>query len=296
VSDSYAWKGDSALKEEILADLNEDLARERYVQGQYLSEASDSDRAFYGCHVGCLMMAKARYDNRRSQHPIDLYYLAGDRDDRASTWHGEVPAELGMPGAIAHFWDRFFEKIAPELAPHFAVRSLECVPVGADLRLVLPKLVAWMLTDPAEGFLAGAADPQTSGENQVNGYMETVGALWQARAERLDIHPAYGLEREDVDPLQEGLHNAARGVIHDVRSPYHWAAAALPVAGSPQASYSVAEDVAGEYATAMEVQAITFPATTDPFDDEAVGAGNGLWVVAEKFFALCAAAPQGTPR
>lgn len=289
MSDSNAWLGSLELKEEILRDLAEDLERERYVQGTYLAHAEDNDQAFYGCHVGCLMMARARYDNRRSEHPAGaLAELMPGLQEVSSTWHHEVPDKLGMPRALAEFWDKTFEKMPAELAPRFAIESLQCVPVGGDLRNVLPRLIVWLLDDPQAGFLAGAPDPHTTAEGQIGAYLVVAGELWKTRAQDYTVPAQTGIN------LTENITAAVGHVESDAASPYYWASLALGSAISGAATQHVAGALLDEWAEALENGAIAFPEPRDHFDNTP-GSGDPLWFVAQKFFELCATSPQGNP-
>ena len=289
--DSYAWLGSLELKEEILADLADDLARDRYVQGSYIAGANDGEQAFYGCHVGCLMMAHSRYENRRIRVPEPLYALARAREEAASTWHNEVPDKLGMPYVVAQFWDTFFEKLPPELAPRFAVESLVCVPVGADLRTVLASLIAWLLTDPTAGFLAGEQGA-TPGEVKIREYVDVVGDMWRQCAADRARPAARGLEWSELDSVQDSIRMAAHGVPAVMTSRFYYASIALLSATSGAGVHHVALALISEYVDAIADSAIPMPPMVDEFEDSERPA---LWAIAEKFFDLCSKAPQGVP-
>ncbi len=67
--------------------------------------------------------------------------------------HGAYETELGIPVQIAHLQDWLFENLPNGEAKDFPVDFLESIPVGADLRLVLPKFVHWLLVDPENGVI-----------------------------------------------------------------------------------------------------------------------------------------------
>ena len=291
--DSYAWLGLPELKEEILRDLAEDLARQRYVQGTYIAGANDEGQAFFGCHVGCLMMAQARYENRREDDPNPLYALVSAREEHAASWHGKIPEKLGMPSDLARFWDSFFEKLPEFLAPRFAVESLACVPVGADLRNVLHNLIVWLLVDDRAGFLAGAREPATPDEQQLGSYMTVVGDYWKHRAQDYTRSSQVALDPALADDMIPKVTALVQGIDHDVNSPYHWAYMAVHSALSGTIAHHVAGALAGEWVEAFDNGAITFPDYYDPFADDTEN--EPLWFIARKFFELCAEAPQGKP-
>lgn len=293
MSDSNAWLGSIELKEEILRDLAEDLELERYVQGSYIASANDDDQAFYGCHVGCLMMARARYDNRRDSSPVRLVDLLTGVLERGLSWHGQVPEMLGMPRDLAEFWDKTYEKLPPDLAPRFAVESLECVPVGADLRTVLHRLIAWLLDDPQAGFLAGAREPRTTAELQLGSYLVMLGALWNNRAQDYTRPAHIGLDLIDTEDLADKIPSIGREIEDDLGSPFYWATLAMHSAARGTVTHHVAGALIDEWAEAFENRAIGFPADYDPFGDGEAQANNPLWFIVRKFFDLCATSPQG---
>lgn len=295
--DANAWLGSAELKAEIMHDLSEDLERERYVQGSYLTGAEDSEKAFYGCHVGCLMMAAARYENRRdADPPLALSVLAGEVAGRASggMWHHLVTEKLGMPRDLAEFWDKVYEQLPPSLAPRFAVDSLECVQPGADLRTVLHQLIVWLLIDPQGGFLARAR-PVTTAEQELGSYLQVLGALWNARAQDYTLPAHEGIGRIQTEQLAESVAIVAGDITKDAGSPFHWAALALHSAASGTVTHHVAGALICEWVESIDAGAMKLPDVPliDPFEDEILAHERPWWLVATKFFQLCENAPQG---
>jgi hypothetical protein len=60
--------------------------------------------------------------------------------------HNRYEDELGIPEVLAHLEDRIFETLPLDEARDWPVRFLEAIPVGADLSLVWPCFVLWLLT------------------------------------------------------------------------------------------------------------------------------------------------------
>jgi hypothetical protein len=292
-ADANAWLGSKELKEEILHDLADDLEKDRYVQGSYLTGAEDDEKAFYGCHVGCLMVAAARYDNRRHDDPAPLDVLASGVAERGM-WHDLVVEKLGMPRDLAQFWDKFYEQLPASLAPRFAVESLRCVPVGADLRTVLHQLITWLLGDEHAGFLARAR-PGTAAEQELQSYLVVFGAYWAARAQDYTRPAHVGLGPIHTDELAEKVRTIGADITDDVGSPFYWAAQALRSAASGTATHHVAGALICEWVAAIDAGAMEMPRLPliDPFEDEMLAHEQPWWLVAAKFFQLCAAAPQG---
>jgi hypothetical protein len=55
--------------------------------------------------------------------------------------------ELGIPRHIASLQDCIFENLSPEERSTFPLAFLEAIPVGADLSLVIPRFLVWLLSD-----------------------------------------------------------------------------------------------------------------------------------------------------
>jgi hypothetical protein len=174
------------------------------------------------------------------------------------------------------------------LAPRFAVESLECVPVGADLRNVLCALIAWLLTDPVAGFLAGEQGA-TPAEAKVREYVDVVGAMWQQRADNHTMQAATGIGLAELEVLESDIRDAAHGVPVDCDSRFYYASLALLSAASGSVVHHVALALIDEYTEAISDNAIPLP-VFNQFDNPDRPA---LWAVAEKFFDLCSKAPQG---
>lgn len=298
-----AWHGEQVLKEEIVSDLRDDLEQERFNQGGYL-ESHEGDREFVGCHIGCLMMAKTRYKMRRNKpgEPLlRLNTIATVLADEAASWHENLPAELGIPTAVGHFWDKMFESLPAELAPRFAVESLECIEAGADLSTVLPELIVWMITDPHDGFLRTTIYPLSDREHEIRAHAEQVAQVWRDRAADRTINPSTGLPGKVAGRLYAETPLYADGGDGPFARLTH--ALRYATAGAPTGH--AAAEVACSYAESVELGALTIVGHLavdpfEPFEDEdafpAVGEGErALWLVAKKFFALCASAPSQGP-
>ena len=80
---------------------------------------------------------------------------------------------------------------------------------------------------------------------------------------------------------------------------FHWTVMALVSASSGAIAVHTANAVIDEWLEAIIEEAFPLPKVAEaPFDfaDEAVGLRDvALWMVADRFFHLCAAAPQGQP-
>jgi len=67
--------------------------------------------------------------------------------------HSQYEDELGIPRQLAYLEDRIFEGLPKVEAKAFPFTFLTSIPVGADLSLVLARLMLWLLSDPESGVL-----------------------------------------------------------------------------------------------------------------------------------------------
>lgn len=127
-----AWHNDPGLKTSTIAALHEDLQHDRYIRGNY---ASIEGGEWRGCHIGCLVMSA-----HRGQGSIDS--LVTDEP----LWHELAETAFGVPIPLAYLWDRVYENVPIADAPAFAVASVEAVPVGGDLSMVVSRVMHDLLT------------------------------------------------------------------------------------------------------------------------------------------------------
>lgn len=121
-----AFHGDPAIKQKYLDRVAAHRANDELVRGHYWEQ--DKNGVFRGCAVGCT-----------------LEYVGFDL-------HATYEKELGIPTMLARAEDSIFEHLPIEsewLA--WPTEFLEAIPVGADLSLVWPRLLIWILSDPEYG-------------------------------------------------------------------------------------------------------------------------------------------------
>ena len=56
--------------------------------------------------------------------------------------------QLGLPVFLAYLDEHIFEKLPLDQAKAWPLSFIEAVPVGADLELVFPRFMHWLLSDP----------------------------------------------------------------------------------------------------------------------------------------------------
>ncbi len=108
-------------KEIALKRAAEHRAADNFIQGTY------DDKNGKGCSVGCMMKPFKGEDE---------------------SWHEAAERVHGIPQALAFLQDRMFEGLEVGKAKAWTERFYNAIPVGADLDLVVPRFMHWMMTDP----------------------------------------------------------------------------------------------------------------------------------------------------
>ena len=121
-----AFHGDPKVKEKYLARVKAHRKADQIVQRHYWEDGK-------GCAVGCTI------------HGSD---------------HQAYETELGIPIELAHLQDWIFENLPNGEARDFPVDFLESIPAGADLKLVLPQFLHWLLVDPEDGVIGCVQDEE----------------------------------------------------------------------------------------------------------------------------------------
>lgn len=112
---------DKYLKRVLAHAKADQIVKGQFVKGQYWENGK-------GCAVGCT--------------------IHGSNHDAYET-------ELGIPWQIAYLEDTLFEELPNDLAMTFPVRFLESITPGADLSLVVAKLMVWQFEDEKYGIKHG---------------------------------------------------------------------------------------------------------------------------------------------
>jgi hypothetical protein len=64
-----------------------------------------------------------------------------------------IETELGIPVWLAHLEDSIFNLLNTDDAIRWPTKFLEAIPAGADLELVHPRFLHWLLVDERSGIL-----------------------------------------------------------------------------------------------------------------------------------------------
>ncbi len=135
-----AFHGDPKVKEKYLARVKAHRKADQIVQGHYWDRGS--------CAVGCTIHGSN---------------------------HEAYETKLGIPIQLAYLQDMIFEELPNKEAKDFPVDFLESIPVGADLKPVLPRFLHWLLVDPEDGVIQYAQDEK---EEQVKEAILSVADLY----------------------------------------------------------------------------------------------------------------------
>jgi hypothetical protein len=119
-----AFNNDQKLKDKYVARVKAHYDADEIVQGVYWQDGK-------GCAVGCTL----------------------EHDNSGVSIHRRMEDELGIPRMIARLEDRIFEGLSNGEAKKFPLRFLEAITPGADLSLVVPKFLVWLLTDTEDGVI-----------------------------------------------------------------------------------------------------------------------------------------------
>ena len=75
--------------------------------------------------------------------------------------HAEFETKLGIPKEIAYLVDGLFEALPNGIAKEFPLRIVNAIKPGADLSMVIPQFLLWMLSDPKIGSITDVRYDET---------------------------------------------------------------------------------------------------------------------------------------
>ncbi len=114
-----AFHGDEKIKQKYIDRVREHRIADQLIKGTYWEDGK-------GCAVGCTVHS----DN-----------------------HSAYEYELGIPRLIARLEDGIFENLPNDLAMLWPEQFLDAINVGADLSMVFPKFMHFILADEKYGVL-----------------------------------------------------------------------------------------------------------------------------------------------
>ena len=126
-----AYLNDPTLKARFLAELALHREEDRIIRGTYGEVA---DGGWKGCAVGCSLRSLNRLAGKD-----------GGAMEENTGVHARYPAELGIPLQLAYLEDRIFEGLPMDDSKEWPERFSRAIHVGADLSLVWPRFIVWLL-------------------------------------------------------------------------------------------------------------------------------------------------------
>lgn len=128
-----AFHNDPQLKANTVQAMRDDIAAERLQAGHYWNDRIVKGGS--GCFMGCVIRGNA---------------------------HSKFETQIGIPRLLARLGDGIFEGLGDNaLRQKFAIDFLDEIPVGADLDMVCPKFMYWLLVDIEVGVIKFANTDKT---------------------------------------------------------------------------------------------------------------------------------------
>ena len=210
-----AFHGDAQLKRDLLMEVADHRLHDQIIKGTY-GQGSNGD--WKGCAVACSIHSLNRKNGRKRYDTSD---------------HSAFEPLAGVPRQLAHLQDYIFERLPEPKHIDWPERFWAAIQPGADLSLVAPRFVHWLLSD----LLPKVKNKQTR--------------------ESFDI--VIGLYRRwiDADKPSETEWSEAYRIAGSDGPPAGYAADAARDAARYAARYAAADDAcyAARYAAAVEAQA-----------------------------------------
>jgi hypothetical protein len=214
-----AFHGDPAIKAHYLARIAAHEAADEIIKGFYWEDGK-------GCAVGCTIHSSS---------------------------HDRYETELGIPQALALLQDGLFEVLPNGDAKTFPRLFLGAIPVGADLALVVPRFLHWLLVDPKDGAINYVEDgrPYTG---QVRKAINDVGALWLDVIEgrRSAARSARSVAWSAAESAARSARNAARSAAESAARNAAWSAAESAARSAARSARNAARSVAWSAAESAE--------------------------------------------
>lgn len=123
-----AYHNNPELKEKFIKEIKWHMERDAIIKGRYGKGSGDN---FKGCVVGCSINSLNKICNTKNQ----------------TSNHQAYESLIGVPAALAHLEDSIFEDLPEDKAKQWPLRFAEAIQPGADLSMVIPELMVWLMED-----------------------------------------------------------------------------------------------------------------------------------------------------
>lgn len=124
-----AYHNEQSFKDRFMTEIRWHKATDSIRQGAYWSAMER------GCAIGCSINSLVRMGEVEEQEHLDY------------SDHDRLSAIINVPVALLHLEDALFESLTYEQAPDWPERFADAITTGADLSMVFPKWVLWLVTN-----------------------------------------------------------------------------------------------------------------------------------------------------
>jgi hypothetical protein len=119
-----AFHGDKSLKSDLVKEIKWHKEQDKIIQGTY---ETNGKYCAVGCSIHSLNVKKGTSFNC---HDHTIY-----------------ETQLGIPESLARLEDIIFEGLTKEKCAEFPLKFIQAIPVGANLAMVAPKFIIFVLND-----------------------------------------------------------------------------------------------------------------------------------------------------
>lgn len=139
---TLAWHSDPDLKADAVGRMRRHRTSDDFARGYYLATTLTAGQPprLRGCFHGCLTAEKLA-----EASGIHLTYL--EHEAAHYDWHAATERMWGIPAGLGEVLDDAYERQPETTAADWAVAVTEAIPVGADLSMVLARVVHELLVD-----------------------------------------------------------------------------------------------------------------------------------------------------
>jgi hypothetical protein len=193
-----AYHNDPAIKAALIASLEDHAAHDRIKQGSYWQGGK-------GCAVACTLQGVDENAAIHGKHQMYEKYF-------------------GVPQAIARLEDRIFEGLDNTLAMRWPLRFAAAIRPGADLSMVVPRFLHWLMSERLPLHVSKDNYPRA----------------WQAIADVSALYREWCVDgvKPSRDRFEKAAAAAAAAAAYAADAAYAYAAAVYAAAAYAAAAYA----------------------------------------------------------